>query len=192
MVHDPVTPPALAVLEVASIARGLTVADGLVKRAAVRILVADPVTPGKYLLVFTGGEEEVLEAMEAGQALAGADAIDSLVLPGVHRALPQALGGLEAPPIDGALGTLEMKTAAATLLAADAALKVADVTLVALHLCRGIDGKGYVVFTGAQDAVEAALEAGDDAVEPSQRAGNELIARPHPDVHWALGRLRLD
>jgi microcompartment protein CcmL/EutN len=84
-----------------------------------------------------------------------------------------------------------MRTAAATLLAADAALKTADVSLVALHLCRGIDGKGYVVFTGSQDAVEASLEAGDEVVEPDHRAGRELIARPHPDVHWALGRLKL-
>ena len=53
------------------------------------------------------------------------------------------------------------------------------------------DGKGYVVFCGSQDAVEASLEAGDDAVRPEKRAGRELIARPHPDVHWALGRLRL-
>ena len=62
MVHDPSTPPALAVLEIASIARGLTVADALVKRAPVRILRADPITPGKYLLVFAGGEEEIEEA----------------------------------------------------------------------------------------------------------------------------------
>ena len=46
-------------------------------------------------------------------------------------------------------------------------------------------------FNRASDAVEASLEAGDDAVQPELRAGNELIARPHPDVHWALGRLRL-
>jgi microcompartment protein CcmL/EutN len=76
-----------------------------------------------------------------------------------------------------------------TLLAADTALKAADVALVALHLARGIDGKGYFVFTGPQDAVEASLEAGELAVTPDRRAGSELIARPHPDVDWALGRL---
>lgn len=189
MVHDPSTPPALAVLEVASIARGLSVADAMVKRAEVRIVRADPVTPGKYLLVFVGGEEEVFEAMEAGREAAGGDLLDELLLYGAHRALLPALEGTEAPPIDGSLGTLEMKTAAATLCSADAALKTADVELVALHLCRGIDGKGYFVFTGAQDAVEASLEAGDEAVRPELRAGRELIARPHPDVHWALSRL---
>jgi microcompartment protein CcmL/EutN len=189
MIHDPSTPPALAVLEVASIARGLTVADALVKRAPVRILRADPVTPGKYLLVFTGGVEEVEEAMDAGREAAAPQLLAELVLPGVHRSIVTSLEGIEAPPVHGAVGALEMHTAAATVLSADAALKTADVTLVALHLCRGIDGKGYVVFTGEQAAVEASLEAGDEAVDAALRAGRELIARPHPDVHWALGRL---
>lgn len=187
--HDATRPPALAVLEVGSIARGLFVADALVKRATVRLLRADPVTPGKYLLVFSGGEEEVLESLDAARDAAGPEEIDHLLLSGVHEAIVPGLDGVEVPSVTGALGSLEMRTVAATLRAADAALKASDVTLVALHLARGIDGKGYVVFTGAQDAVEASLDAGDDAVDAAHRAGRELIARPHPDVLWALTRL---
>jgi microcompartment protein CcmL/EutN len=187
--HDATRPPALAVLELRSIARGLFVADALVKRASVRLLRADPVTPGKYLLVFSGGEEEVLESLDAARDAAGPDEIDHLLLPGVHGAIVPALDSVEVPPVSGALGSLEMRTVAATLRAADAALKASEIALVALHLARGIDGKGYVVFTGTQDAVEASLDAGDEAVSPEHRAGRELIARPHPDVLWALSRL---
>ncbi len=187
--HDGETPPALGVLEVGSIARGLFVADALVKRARVRMLRADPVTPGKYLLVFAGPEEETKESLDAALDAAGADAIDSLLLPGVHGAILPALDGVQPGPVDGSLGVLEMRTVAATLLAADAALKTADVVLVGLHLARGIDGKGYVVFSGAQESVEASLEAGDEAVSPEHRAGRELVARPHPDMLFALTRL---
>jgi microcompartment protein CcmL/EutN len=179
----------LAVLEVGSVARGLFVADALVKRAFVRLLSADPVTPGKYVLVFTGAEADVAEALGAGREAAGAEELDVLYLAAVHEAIVPALSGVKVPVIEGSLGVLEMKTVAATLLAADQALKAADVTLCALRLARGIGGKGYVAFVGSQDAVEASLEAGDGAVLPTARVGRELIARPHPDVDWAMGRL---
>jgi microcompartment protein CcmL/EutN len=184
-----VAPPALGVLEVSSIVRGLTVVDAMLKRATVRVVRADPVTPGKMLIAISGGEAEVEESLEAVHFEAAAETIDRLFLPGVHAAILPALDGVSAPPIEHALGALEMRSACATLLAADASLKAADVALVALHLARGIDGKGYVVFTGSQDMVEAALDAGDAAVLPERRAGRELIARPHPDVDDALRRL---
>ena len=76
--------PALAVLEVASIARGLTAVDAMVKRAVVRVLVADPLTPGKYLILVAGGEAEVEEALDAGRAVAGESELDVLLLPHVH------------------------------------------------------------------------------------------------------------
>jgi len=181
--------PALAVLEVASIARGLSVSDAMVKRAPVRLVRADPMTPGKLVIVLVGGEAEVQEALDAGREIAGTEELDVLFLPYAHEAIVPALDGVEAPPVSGALGVLELRSVAATLLAADAALKAAQTELVALHLARGIGGKGYFVLTGAQDAIEAALEAGDAAVDPALRVGRELIARPHADMLWTLGRL---
>ncbi|MCA9582318.1 MAG: BMC domain-containing protein [Myxococcales bacterium] len=181
--------PALAALEIGSIARGVSVVDALVKRAEVRLLRSDPVSPGKLLLVFVGGEAEVFESLAAAEEVAGTELLDRLLLPFVHREVVAALDGVDRPPVNDALGILEMKTATATILAADAALKMAEVHLVALHLARGIGGKGYIVFTGTHDSVEASLEAGDAAVAPELRAGYELIARPHPDLDWALGRL---
>ncbi|MDH5493755.1 MAG: BMC domain-containing protein [Myxococcales bacterium] len=181
--------PALAVLELSSIARGVAVADALSKRARSKMLRADPITPGKFLLIFVGEVAEVEQSLEAALEVAGDRAIDHLFLPQIHEAIVPALEALRPPPLVASLGILEMGSAAATILAADAALKEAEVQLAALHLCRGIGGKGYLAFTGTQDAVEAALEAGDEAVEPRLREGRERIARPHPDVDWVLARL---
>jgi microcompartment protein CcmL/EutN len=183
--------PALGVLEVSSIARGLFVVDALVKRAEVTIVRADPITPGKYVIVFVGGEEECFESLEAADDAAQGATLDKLLLPNAHIALVPALDGHGFVGATGSLGVLELTTVAATLLAADRSLKTADVSLVALHLARGIDGKGYLAFTGSQDAVEAALESGEEIVAPERRAGRELIARPHPDVSIAIARLRL-
>jgi microcompartment protein CcmL/EutN len=186
--HTP--PPALAVVEVASLARGVQVSDALCKKAPVELLQADPVTPGKLLIVFTGEVAEVEESLEAAREVAGVHELDVLVLPHAHPALVPALGrGVQRGSLDGALGVLELNTAAATLLAADRALKETDVALVALHLARGIGGKGYVAFAGTQDAVEASLDAGEGAVDMAHRAGRELIARPHEGLDWVLGRL---
>ena len=183
------TPPALAVIELATIARGIVVTDALVKRADVRLLRADPITPGKHLIVFAGGVADAEESFAAGLEVAGGDLLDQLFLPFAHPAIVPALDGVSPPPIDGALGVLEMRSVASTLLATDVALKTADVRLVALHLARGIDGKGYFVFSGTLDAVEAALEAADLAVDPASRAGREVVPRPHPNLDWAVGRL---
>ena len=181
--------PSLAVLELSSIAKGLVVADALVKRARVRIVKADPVTPGKFLILFVGDEASVEEALTKGREAAGTTELDMLWLPYAHPALVPALEGVEPPPVEASLGILEFRTVAATLLAADTALKAAEVSLAAMHWARGVGGKGYFVLTGEQDDVEAALQAGLEAVEPDLRVGAELVARPHPDVDWVLSRL---
>jgi microcompartment protein CcmL/EutN len=43
--------PALAVIELSSIARGHRVADAMLKRAPVGLMRADAVSPGKFLVV---------------------------------------------------------------------------------------------------------------------------------------------
>jgi microcompartment protein CcmL/EutN len=181
--------PALGLLEVGSIARGVFVVDALKKRAEVRMLRADPVTPGKLLLLFAGGVAEVEESFEAALEAAAESVLGKLLLPQVHHALVPALDGVASPVLSGSVGVLEFSTASATLGAADAALKETDVTLMALHLCRGVGGKGYFAFCGSQGAVEASLEAGDLSAAPGERVGYELIARPDASVDWVLERL---
>jgi len=182
--------PALSVVEVGSIARGVVVADAIVKRATVRLLRSDPVTPGKLVIVMAGQVAEVEESLEAAREVAGVEELDVLLLPHAHPAIVPALDGIEREPTDGALGVLELSTVAATLRAADAALKEAETRLVALHLARGIGGKGYVVLQGEQHDVEASLDAGEGAVDHAHRVGRELIARPHPDLDWVLSRIQ--
>jgi microcompartment protein CcmL/EutN len=182
--------PALAAIEVESIARGLIVVDGLVKRAEVRLLMADPVTPGKMVIVFSGQVAEVEESLDAAREAVGDAELDVLFLPHIHEAIvPAFVSGVDAPPITASLGILEFATISSTLIGADKALKAAEVELVALHLAKGIGGKGYFVFTGEQDSVEASLEAAEQAVADDLLVGRELIPRPHPDMDWVLGRL---
>ena len=63
--------PALGVLEVSTIARGVVTADAGLKRAPAILLHSRAVSGGKHLVFFEGGVAEVEEAMGAGKWIAG-------------------------------------------------------------------------------------------------------------------------
>ena len=81
---------------------------------------------------------------------------------------------------------LELSTVASTILAADAALKAAQVRLIKLHLARGIGGKGYFTLSGSLDSIEAAVAAAASSVAPELLVNTEVIASPHGDLARCL------
>lgn len=180
--------PALALFELESLARGIVVADALVKRAEVKIVLAEAVTPGKYLLVFTGREAEVAESYRAGVEVGGAMVIDQLHLPHIAEPIVAALlrGEVARVGRDDAVGIVELHTVASTLKAADVALKQANVRLTHLQLARGIGGKGWFTLAGEQHDVEAALEGAAAAVPANVLVTTELIQRPHADLRGTV------
>lgn len=190
--------PALGLLELRSIARGIVLSDAVVKRAAVRLCLSRPVSPGKHLTLFCGDVADVEEAFQAGLAVAqaGSALCDSLLLAQVHDEVLAALAGTGAlaqtraaalrEEADVSLAIIETFSAAAALLSADAACKAAAVRLHTLRLCDGLGGKAYYVLCGSQADSEAALQAAEAALTPGLLLARELIARPHPDLLSAL------
>ena len=180
---------AIALLEIASLARGVVCADAAVKRAPVELLLCEAVSPGKYLLLFGGGVAEVGEALQAADEVAGSSKIDKLWLPQAHPQLMPALragaSGLaeKAAAHSGAsVGVIELMTVAAALKAADAACKAANVDLQMLHIAKGIGGKAWFVLRGELPDVEAAVTAAQQSASEGMIAGAEIIARPHADL----------
>jgi microcompartment protein CcmL/EutN len=146
------------------------------------------VSPGKLLVLVAGEVAAVEEAFQAGLDAAAQATLDKLFLPGAHEQLPGALRGEARAGNDvGALGIVETTTVAATILAADAAVKAAVVRLIEMQLARGIGGKAYFTLTGALDEVEAAVEAGVSVVDAAAVYATEIIPAPHVDL---VGRLR--
>lgn len=180
------TGESLALLEVGSLARGVVVADAVAKRAAVQLLLCEPVSPGKYLVLFAGGVAEVEEAQAAGAQAAGEALVDRLFLPQPHlQLLPAVRAGARGFPHEAseeAAGLLELHSVAAALRSADAACKAAEVRLQLLHLARGIGGKAWFILRGDLDSVEAAVMAATQAAGDGLLAGAEVIARPHGDL----------
>lgn len=179
------TGPALALLEVASVARGMVALDAMVKRAHVSIIDNWTASPGKYLVLFCGEVAEVQEGMDAALAVAGEHLLNATVLPDPHGQLLPALEGRVHQQSQGAVAIVETLDAAAAIVAADRAVKAAEVLLMQLRLATGLGGKAYFLISGALHDIEAALEdAVDTAAEGLFNA--ETIANPHEDISGRL------
>lgn len=174
----------LGLLEIQSIARGMRVVDALVKKAPVQVHVAHPISPGHFVIVFSGGVAEVEESIEEGLVAAGDYLLGQVFLPAVHESIPRALNGefgAKAPDLE-ALGIVETFTVASTILAADAACKTSPVEMVQMRLGQGLGGKAFFVMTGELHDVEAGLDAAVECIGERAVLERELIARPHPDT----------
>jgi microcompartment protein CcmL/EutN len=184
-----VSGPALGVIETSSVARGLVVADQMVKKAPIELVLARPVSSGKHVILVSGQVAEVDEAMTIALATAGATLVDRLQLSQAADELLAALRETPPPPRDGdSLGIFETFSIASSLLAADAACKAAQIVLTELRLGDGLGGKAYFILAGEHADVEAALLAAEHATPTGMQLGRELIARPHDDFVAYLRR----
>jgi microcompartment protein CcmL/EutN len=179
------TAPALALVELASIARGHRAADAMLKRAPVELLRAEWVSPGKYLVLVAGDVASVEEAFKSGLDVAGDRLIDRLILQQAHEEIWPALRGEATAARAGgvqSLGVVETSTVAATIGGADAAAKAAAVRISEMQLARGIGGKAFFTVTGPLAEVEASVEAALLVVTDARLQATEIIPAPHEDL----------
>lgn len=173
--------PAIALIELSSIARAMRVGDEMVKRAECRVLRAEPVSPGKYLILISGEVAVVDESFRAGLDAAGDHLVDRLFLPGVHPQVLPAIAGLPPGGIVDSLGAVETASVAAAIAGADAACKATPVSLLEMRLGSGIGGKGVFTIGGSLADVEASVEAAAGAArERGMLVHTEVIPRPDP------------
>ncbi len=193
MTRGPGRGPALGVLEISTIARGVVAADAGLKRAPAVLLHSRAVSGGKHLVFFEGGVAEVEEAMGAGRLIAGNMLLDRVELPAADAQVWPMLGAPVAPPDwaddDGAeaVAIIETSTVCAAIAAADAACKVAEVLVRDVRFAVDLAGKAYFTLTGTLDAIEAAADAARAAAD-DKLVGLEVIAQPAPDLRGRLFR----
>ena len=189
--------PALGVLEVGTIAKGIVVADAALKRSPALLVHSRAVSGGKHLVILEGGVAEVAEAMAAGRIAAGTVLLDSVELAAADDQVWPMLGAPVAPPdwTDDpnaeAVAIIETRTVCAAIAAADAACKVAEVTVQDVRLAVDLAGKAYFTLTGSLASIEAAAAAAQEAIiAPSadRLVGLEVIAQPSPDLRGRLFR----
>ncbi|MBD3223272.1 MAG: BMC domain-containing protein [Caldithrix sp.] len=170
---------AIGIIETSSIAKGYEVADTVLKRADVEIVVNRTICPGKYMVLIGGDVDAVNASIDNGVAIGAHTVVDHFIIPNVHPDVFPAISGVTHMPEIEALGIIESFSVASIIEAADAAIKASEVKLITIHLAMAIGGKGYVTLTGEVGAVEAAVDAGSAVVE-SKGLMVEKVIIPSP------------
>lgn len=173
--------PALAVLELDSIAQGLVTADEVIKEAPTELLAATPSTPGRFLVVFAGRVADVEYAFRRGRLIAATSLVDELLLSVVDHQVIPAVRAPRRPDVPDALGVVETRTAASAIHAADRAAKSARVHVVQVVVSRGLHGKGFVTLAGEVGDVAHGVSAGHAAAaERGAALSHVVLANPEP------------
>jgi len=147
-------------LELNSIAKGIEAADFILKAADVELVFAKASCPGKYFILFSGEVAAVKASLDAGVSAGGHNIVDSVVIPRIHSQVIRAVNLAIEPAVVGAIGVMEFFSVTASVYAADAAVKAADVNLLDVRLGTGIGGKSFVVLSGDVASVTEAVACG--------------------------------
>ena len=151
---------AIGMVEFTSIARGIYVADQMVKISEVEIVSPTTSCPGKYITIVTGDVAAVKASVSLGEEMAGEFFVDSIVIPNVSDSVFPAITGSTMPEHMEAVGIMESFSLATMIIAADEILKAGEVEAIELRLGNGIGGKAYFTFTGEVAAVQSGADAG--------------------------------
>ena len=178
---------AIGLVEVKSVARGIKVTDEMLKSAGVYLIQSGAVCPGKFVTVVGGSLSSIQASVDRAVIVAEDSLIDKFVIGRLGDKVFEAMCGTANVNERKALGIVETFTAASSILAADAAVKAANVSLIEVRVARGMAGKCFVTMTGEVADVKAAVEAGAKiAAKDGVLIGTEVIANPHPELWEAV------
>ena len=173
----------IGLIEVKNVSKGIKITDEMLKSAGITLIQSGSVCPGKYVTLIGGDLSSIKSAVDRAEACAEDALIDKFVIGNLGEKVFEAMCGIADVKEKKALGIIETFTAASAILAADAAVKAAVVSLIEVRVARGMGGKCFVTLTGEVADVKAAVEAGAKlAAEDGVLINTEVIANPHPDL----------
>jgi microcompartment protein CcmL/EutN len=157
---------AIAMIELNSIAKGVQVGDEMLKSSDVELVMAQPICAGKYMVLVSGDVDSVERAWEVGKETAAEFLVDDdFVIPNVHASIFPALTATTRIHDIDSLAVIETFSVASSIMAADAAVKTADVDIIEIRCATGLGGKSFLYLTGDVASVNSAVEAGIDVLQ---------------------------
>ena len=173
----------IGVIEISNIVKGYVACDNILKATKIDMVMAQPICPGKFVMIFGGTISSVDTACSYVEENFKEFVLDIQRFGNIDKRVFDGLNGGCSSDSTGALGLMETFTAASCILAADAALKAANVELSEIRIARGMGGKSYVAVCGSVGAVNAAVEAGAlNAQENGTLVDKAVLASPHEDL----------
>lgn len=178
---------AIGTVELNSVASGVTAGDAMLKAAEVQLVMAQPVCPGKYVLIVAGDTSSVETAVQAGEKAGKDKVVDRTLISSVAPEVLPAIMRTTAPEQKEAVGVIETFSLASAILAADYAVKSAAVDLIEVRLGRGLGGKSFVILTGSvSDVTMAADTARNQLGKDGMLLNIEVIPSLHREIYQAL------
>lgn len=174
---------AIGLIELSSIAMGFLTTDTMLKTASVELILSRTICPGKYITLVWGDVAAVEASVNAGVRVGQGYLVNDLIIPNLHPQIYPAMTATNNLPETGALGVVETFDVVATILAADASAKAAEVNLCEIRLAMAIGGKAFYTITGDVAAVEAGVAAGLTILEGrGQVVHSVVIPRPREEL----------
>jgi microcompartment protein CcmL/EutN len=178
---------AIGLVELNSIAKGIEVADHMLKTANVELVISSATCPGKYITLVYGDVAAVENSVKAAKILGGEFIVDDLIIPNVDKQIFPAITGTTNIEKIQSIGVIESFAIASLIVAADTCVKAASVEITEIRLGSGIGGKSYVIMTGDVSDVKAAVEAGVNSISESGNIVNyTVIPSPHANFKKTL------
>jgi len=172
----------LGMLEFRSIAKGIEIADVVLKAAEVELIECKTICPGKYIIFISGEVGAVKEALDKGKEQSQEFLISSFLLPSVHEDIVIALKNkIRIQPM-GAIGIVETTNVTSGIFILDKALKSAEVKLFKLMLGMAIGGKSYFVIYGDVSSVKEAVKEALNASEKKNIVYSIVIPSPSKEL----------
>ena len=174
---------AIGLIELKSIPVGLETADEMLKASNVELVMANPICPGKYMILVTGDVGAVKSAVESGERIAGIFLVESHVINNIHKDVLVSLTGYTEIDNVKSIGAIETISALTAIKAGDIAVKSSNVQLIETRIAKGLGGKGFLIITGEVSAVESAIKSCTNELGASGSIiSTSVIHSPHKSL----------
>lgn len=171
---------AIGLIELKSIPVGIETADEMLKAANVDLVMANPICPGKYMILITGDVGAVKSAIESGKRVANIFLVESHVINNIHEDVLVSLTGFNEVENIKSIGAIETISALTAIKAGDIAVKASNVQLMEIRVAKGLGGKGFLLLTGEVSAVKSAIKSClNDLEESGAIISTSVISSPH-------------
>lgn len=173
----------MGMIEFRSIAKAIESTDAMLKAANVELILSNPVCPGKYISIIGGDVGAVESAMKVGKLVGGVFTVDNYTIPNISEKVFPAITGTSNLKDISSIGIIETISAVSSIMAADIAVKSANVELIEIRMAKGLGGKGFMTMTGELASINSAVKSCEDKLKESGCiVAAVIIASPTKEV----------